>query len=316
MILVRHAKQFAHRRKRDPGGHGRGEVALAALHGRAEQLPGQCLELVVQAGQGGRRESALDDLAELRVDGAIWCTADRPGIPTGRPEKERRPPVETIYNDFDRPDAGLLVAFREVLNEYSPSCLVTDARRRVGAIGGLLPVLPHHKVTGPALTVNLDIDDLVDCMPVLARAQPGDIIVVACHGTTRTAMWGGLMSTLSMKAGITAGIVDGAIRDVDEIRELGFPVWYRGTVPRPSPTALHGRTEPVQVNVPVIVNGQVIEPGDILVADENGIAVVPVAVAKEVVEGTHRQIEKERLIREKINSGATVRDLLAEFGHL
>jgi 4-hydroxy-4-methyl-2-oxoglutarate aldolase len=224
--------------------------------------------------------------------------------------------VETVYNDLVRPSRYLVDAFVDVLKEYSPSCLVTDARRRVGAIGGLLPVRPEQKVAGPALTVNLSIDDLVDCMPVLSRAQPGDVIVVAAHGCTRTAMWGGLMSTLSQKAGIAAGIVDGAIRDVDEIRDLGFPVWYRGTVPRPSPTAVHGRTEPVQVNVPVVVGGQVIEPGDIVVADENGIAVVPTAIAEQVLEGTRHQIGKERVIREKINSGASVSQLLAEFGHL
>jgi regulator of RNase E activity RraA len=224
--------------------------------------------------------------------------------------------MDTIYNDLIRPSSDLVAQFRQVLAEYSPSCLVTDARRRVGAIGGLLPVIPSQRVAGPALTVNLSIDDLVDCMPVLARAEPGDVIVLACGGSTRTAMWGGLMSTLSLKAGVAAGVVDGAIRDVDEIRDLGFPVWYRSTVPRPSPTAVHDRTEPVQVNVPVVIDGQVINPGDILVADENGIAVVPSEQALAVLEQTKVQIGKEAAIREKIASGATVLDLLAEFGHL
>jgi 4-hydroxy-4-methyl-2-oxoglutarate aldolase len=224
--------------------------------------------------------------------------------------------VETRYNDLDRPPQELVDGFLTVLSEYSPSCLVTDARRRVGAIGGLLPVKPHHKVAGPALTVNLSIDDLVDCMPLLARARPGDVVVVACHETRRTAMWGGLMSTLSRKAGIAGAVVDGAIRDVDEIRDLDFPIWYRSTVPRPSPTAVHDRTEPVQVNVPVVIDGQVIEPGDIVVADENGIAVVPAASAADVLAGTRHQIGKEQLIREKINSGASLAELLAEFGHL
>lgn len=224
--------------------------------------------------------------------------------------------MHTIYRDLTRPHPDLVDAFRSVLAEYSPSCLVTDARQRVGAIGGLLPVRREHKVAGPALTVNLSVDCLVDCMPVLSRAQPGDVIVLACHGAMQTAMWGGLMSTLSAKAGIAAGIVDGAIRDVDEIRDLNFPVWYRGTVPRPSPTAVHGRTEPVQVNVPVVIGGQVIEPGDIVVADENGIAVVPSAQAEDVLAGTRLQMGKEKVIREKINSGASVLELLAEFGHL
>jgi 4-hydroxy-4-methyl-2-oxoglutarate aldolase len=224
--------------------------------------------------------------------------------------------VKTLYNDMPRPPRELVAGFREILAEYSPSCLVTDARARVGAIGGLLPVKPAQKIAGPALTVNLSIDDLVDSMPVLARAQPGDVIVLACHGATQTAMWGGLMSTLSLKAGVTAGIVDGAIRDVDEIRDLDFPVWYRSTVPRPSPTAVHNRTEPVQVNVPVVIDGQIIEPGDILVADENGIAVVPPAIGDEVLAQTRMQLSKERVIRDKISSGAGVAELLAEFGHL
>jgi 4-hydroxy-4-methyl-2-oxoglutarate aldolase len=224
--------------------------------------------------------------------------------------------MDTVYNELKRPPGELVDSFREVLKQYSPSCLVTDARRRVGAIGGLLPVKPGHKIAGPALTINLSIDDLVDCMPVLARSQPGDIVVVSCQGTWQTAMWGGLMSTLSLKAGIAGGIVDGAIRDVDEIRDLDFPVWYRGTVPRPSPTAVHNRTEPVQVNVPVVVRGQVINPGDILVADENGIAVVPPELGEEVLAGTRAQIEKEKVVRGKISSGATLAELLAEFGHL
>ncbi|WP_329619481.1 RraA family protein [Streptomyces sp. NBC_01255] len=224
--------------------------------------------------------------------------------------------METVRNELNRPPEKIVEGFRAVLAEYSPSCLVTDARRRVGAIGGLLPVKHHHKIAGPALTVNLSIDDLVDCMPVLARAQPGDVVVVACHGTTRTAMWGGLMSTLSRQIGLAAGIVDGAIRDVDEIRDLDFPVWYRSTVPRPSPTAVHDRTEPVQVNVPVVIDGQVINPGDIVVADENGIAVVPHGEAETVLAHTRMNIDRERVIREKISSGLSVAELIAEFGHL
>ncbi|MFE2557304.1 RraA family protein [Streptomyces sp. NPDC059352] len=224
--------------------------------------------------------------------------------------------METVRNELNRPPKEIVEGFRAVLAEYSPSCLVTDARRRVGAIGGLLPVKHHHKIAGPALTVNLSIDDLVDCMPVLTRAQPGDVVVVACHGTTRTAMWGGLMSTLSRQIGLAAGIVDGAIRDVDEIRDLDFPVWYRSTVPRPSPTAVHDRTEPVQVNVPVVIDGQVINPGDIVVADENGIAVVPQDGAETVLAHTRMNIDRERVIREKISSGLSVAELIAEFGHL
>lgn len=224
--------------------------------------------------------------------------------------------MQTVYNDLARPSAELVKGFQALLDEYSPSCLVTDAQRRMNAIGGLLPVVPSHRIAGPALTINLDVDDLVDCMPVLTRAEPGDIIVLACHGTPHTAMWGGLMSTLSLRAGIEGAVVDGPIRDVDEIRDLAFPIWYQGTIPRPSPSAGHHRIEPIQVNVPVVVRGQVINPGDILVADENGIAVVPSGSAEQVLQGAVARNAEEKAIRDRINSGTPLPELLAKFGHL
>jgi regulator of RNase E activity RraA len=224
--------------------------------------------------------------------------------------------VHTVRNEISRPPAEHLEGFQRVLEQYSPSCLVVDARARDGGIGGLIPVTDTHRIAGPALTVNLSIDDLVDCMPVLALAQPGDVVVLAARDTRTTAMWGALMSTLSQKAGVAGSIVDGAVRDVDEIRALGFPLWYRSTVPRASPSAVHGRTEPVQVNVPIVVGGEVINPGDIVVADVNGVAVVPAADAEAVLEATRAQIDKERIVREKIASGMSLPELLAEFGHL
>lgn len=79
---------------------------------------------------------------------------------------------------------------------------------------------------------------------------------------------------------------------------------------------MHDRTEPVQVNVPVVIDGQVINPGDIVVADENGIAVVPQGEAETVLAHTRMNIDRERVIREKISSGLSVAELIAEFGHL
>lgn len=222
----------------------------------------------------------------------------------------------TVYNELRRPRQNIVDGFCAILKEYSPSCLVADARQRRDVIGGLVPVRPEHRVAGPVLTVNMIPDDLVDCPTVLLRARPGDIVLLACHGQTESAMWGGLMSTLAAKVGIAATLVDGAVRDLDEIRDLGYPLWYRATVPRPSPTAVHGRTEPVQVNVPVVVGGQLIEPGDILVADENGVAVVPFAQAEEALAATRALIAKENAIRDRIAGGISLADLLAEFGHM
>ncbi|MFD9963300.1 RraA family protein [Amycolatopsis sp. NPDC058986] len=223
--------------------------------------------------------------------------------------------MRTVHNELVRPGAELVEAFREIARaEYSPSCLVADSRSKIGVIGGLKPVKREHKIAGPALTVHLAADELVDCLPVLATAKPGDVVVVACHRSPRMAMWGGLMSTLSQMAGIAGAMIDGLVRDVDEIRDLDFPVWYAGTLPRRCPGITHDGTEPLQTNVPVVVEGQLIEPGDIIVADENGLGVVSPTVAEAVLADTRELLDKERVIRDKINSGAGLHQLLAEFG--
>jgi regulator of RNase E activity RraA len=125
-----------------------------------------------------------------------------------------------------------------------------------------------------------------------------------------------MMSTICKQIGIAGALVDGAIRDVDEIRDLGFPVWSRGVVPRASPTSVHGRFEPVQVNCPVVVGGLMIAPGDIVVADESGISLVPKSRALEVVARAEAQARKEDEIRDKVKGGVTVADILASYGHV
>lgn len=218
--------------------------------------------------------------------------------------------------DIRRPSPTIVAGFRRILEEYSPSCLVADARQRRDVISGLMPVSRRDKIVGPVRTLQMTTDELADCPTVLLRASPGDIVLIACSGQTHTAMWGGLMSTLAQKVGIAGVIVDGAVRDVDEIRDLRFPVWHAGTVPRPSPTFVHGRTEPVHVDVPVVVRGLVINPGDLVVADENGIAVVPNAEAEQTLADTRALIDREAVIRRKIDTGMSVADLLAEIGHI
>ena len=201
----------------------------------------------------------------------------------------------------------------EVLREFSPSCLVADAHPSVGTIGGLRTVDARHRIAGPALTVDVRPDELVDVLPVLGIARPGDVVVLACHGATELAMWGGLMATLSRMAGIAGVVVDGAIRDVDELREMGWPAWYRQANPRRCPPV---DNPPVEVNVPVQIDSVVIRPGDIVVADENGVSIVPAQLATEVLEGVRRLLATEAKIRDKINSGMSLEQLLAEFGSL
>jgi 4-hydroxy-4-methyl-2-oxoglutarate aldolase len=224
--------------------------------------------------------------------------------------------MKTLFRDAVRPEPALMARFTALLRHYGPACLISDALGRENVLfGPYRPVAPA-KAAGPALTIQLDPDNLVDCMPVLRKVRAGDFIVVAAHGTMRTAMWGGMMSTLCKQIGVAGALIDAATRDVDEIRDLRFPVWARGVVPRASPTSVHGITEPVQVNVPVAVGGVCINPGDIVVADESGISVVPLAAADEVIVRAEAQAAKEDEVRHNVQGGMTVADILARYGHI
>jgi regulator of RNase E activity RraA len=224
--------------------------------------------------------------------------------------------MPTTDTTAPRQRADALSRVEEILTEYSPSCLVADANPGVGVVGDLQTVNREHRIAGRALTVEVPPDDLVDILPVFAQARRGDIVVVACHGVMSMAMWGGVMATMATMAGIRGAVVDGAVRDIDELRALDFPLWYRGANPRRCPPESAGGSVPLKSGLPVLVGGTTIRPGDIIVADENGLGVVPPELADEVVTNVHDLVARERAMRDRITAGLTLRELLGEFGHL
>lgn len=204
--------------------------------------------------------------------------------------------------------------FAAVLREFSPSCLVSDAHPSVGAAGGFRTVDPTHRIAGPALTVAVPPDGLVDVVAVLARARPGDVVVIDCAGATDLAMWGGLMTTLARMAGVAGVVVDGAIRDVDELRAADWPAWFRAAHPTRCPPAPAGTR--LHIGVPVRIGPVPVRAGDTVVADENGVAVVPAELTRDVLAAVRRLLDHEAVVRDKITAGMTLAELFAEFGHL
>src|SRR5215211_7036329 len=220
-----------------------------------------------------------------------------------------------VYNDFERhPD--LLERFDEVARCYSASCVFADVMYRTGVMSSAIkPVFPA-KVVGQAITVQLSRGDLVDPLKALEMGRPGDIIVVDAGGETETSVCGGLMGGLAKNRGIRGMIVDGAGRDVDELEEIGWPIWTRAVTPRGTHTMFSGRKEELSINVPISCGGVAVGPGDFVVADVIGVTVVPLARAEEVLELAREQAEREQKTREWVARGKTVEDLLAEFGRI
>lgn len=215
-----------------------------------------------------------------------------------------------------RPSEALLEGFRQLLRIYSPSCVVADSMERDGVMhSSIKPIFPCRFV-GPALTVKLFPGDLVDCLDALAVAQAGDVIVVSAGGETETSVWGGLMAGLCKQKGVTGAIVDGAIRDIDEIRDLQFPIFSRAVVPRSTHSPYSGRLEPIELNVPVSCGGVLVHPGDLVLADEIGVVVIPLEEAEGILRRAQQQAEKEEATRQWIRSGKTLAEILQAFGRL
>lgn len=143
-------------------------------------------------------------------------------------------------------------------------------------------------------------------------ARPDDVIIAAAGGTMRSGLWGELLSTAARRSGCVGVIVDGAVRDVARMRQMGFPVWARGTSLYDS----KDRNRVIDVDVPVEIDGVTFSPGDLVVADEDGIVVVPRRVEDEVVRRAWEKVHAENVVRDAIAGGMTARDVFKKYGVL
>lgn len=161
-------------------------------------------------------------------------------------------------------------------------------------------------MAGPALTVRCYPGDNLMCHYALQMAQPGDILVVDGSGYTEGALWGGLLSLSARQRKLGGTVVDGAARDCDDIRQLGYPVYARSLTPRGVFKTMKG-----EINVAINCGGVAVQPGDLIVGDENGIVVVPRSQAVKVVEDAIKVIEKENGIAAEIEKGKTIYEILS-----
>ena len=153
---------------------------------------------------------------------------------------------------------------------------------------GIRPLWPEMpRVAGPAYTVRCSPGQNLMLHAAIYRAPSGSVIVVEA-GDTDYAVAGGNVCAVAQKHGVVALIVDGVIRDMEEIRANRFPVFARGVIPIPG-----DKSELGALNVPVKCGGVQVAPGDIIVADEEGIVVVPAARADEVLKAAQKRAAKE-----------------------
>ncbi len=144
------------------------------------------------------------------------------------------------------------------------------------------------------------------------ECRPGDVLIAAAGGSMRSGIWGELLSTAASNRGCAGAIIDGAARDVVRMRQMGFTVFARGTCPYDS---LH-RQRVIDRDVPVEIAGVRFGPGDLVIADEDGVAVVPQAVEAAVVRRAWDKAHAENVVREAIKAGLGATDAFRKYGVL
>ena len=156
-----------------------------------------------------------------------------------------------------------------------PSSILADVAGRRGALNGrIAPLAPSMRFSGPAITVEVRPGDNLMIHAAMAIAKPGDVIVVDGRGDLTSALMGEIMSQQCVALGVAGVVIDGAVRDCEAIRELGFPMYAAGLNPN-GPT----KFVPGRLNHPISVGGVTVNPGDLLVGDADGVTVVERAKA-------------------------------------
>lgn len=155
------------------------------------------------------------------------------------------------------------------------------------------------RVVGTAVTLAIPAADSVLLHHALGLLRPGDVLVIDRLGDDKYACWGGAVTVAAKAAGAVAGIIDGPCTDIAEIEASGFPVWARGL----SPVTTRQYDTGGALNVPVSCGGAVVMPGDLILADDSGVLVVPVAEAREIGEEALRRQARGRENERKIAAG-------------
>jgi 4-hydroxy-4-methyl-2-oxoglutarate aldolase len=189
---------------------------------------------------------------------------------------------------------------------------VYEAQGAKGALDhGIKPIDPSVRLAGPAYTVDCRPADNLMLHYAVQKAKPGDVLVVDAKGFMEAGPWGDVLTIQAMKVGIAGLVINGCVRDASLIIALGFPVFCRGLSIKGT-----GKNQPGKVGVPVLIGDVLINPGDIIVGDRDGIAVVPQAEAGNAIAMSLAREAKEEQQRKAIQAGASTIDLLDLAGTL
>jgi regulator of RNase E activity RraA len=215
-----------------------------------------------------------------------------------------------------------LKLFRQI-EEHLYTAVISDALDELGYRDQALrefirPLTPNDRFAGWARTFSyVDIFHIPSepyAMEIEAvdSILPGEVVIVSTAGSLQNAPWGELLSTAAKARGARGAVIDGLVRDVRKIEAVGFPVFARGIKPVDS----KGRGTIIDYNVPIECGGARVAPGDLIVADYDGVIAVPAEVLPNVIQLATEKVDKENGSRAELMSGAYLRDVFAKYGVL
>jgi 4-hydroxy-4-methyl-2-oxoglutarate aldolase len=213
------------------------------------------------------------------------------------------------------------MAHDELVNRLSKldTCAASDALDRLGLRGatiGVRPVWLCPRIVGRAVTCKIKPAGLEKSKqhlgtPAIDAAQAGDIIVVDNGGRKDVSAWGGLLSLASKLKGLSGVVIDGACRDVDESRDVGFPVYARAVVP----VTARGRIVQDSTNEEIEFGGVQVHAGDLVIGDGSGVVIIPASRAAEVVAEAEKIAGHEAKMAEAIRGGRSVVEVMETLGY-
>ena len=210
------------------------------------------------------------------------------------------PPLLTVRRGFARPEAAEIEALRDAMTGW-----VGDAMGGRGAMDPAIKpiVAAAARIVGTAVTCRCGPDDNLAAFGAIAIARPGDVIVCAAEGFTGSGMAGDLMMGMARNAGCAGFVTDGMVRDLAGLEAVGLPVFARGLTP-----ASCVRNGPGTVGLPVLVGGVVVDSGDVIVADRDGVVVVPRASLPATIERIAQVKRAEAALEAEVKDGLVVMD--------
>src|SRR5215510_9062903 len=216
-----------------------------------------------------------------------------------------------IIRNIDRPPANVTSQLGEL-----GVATVHEAQGRAGLMRPYMrPLYASARLAGPAITVSCHPGDNLMIHAAIEVCRPGDVLVVAPTSESTDGMFGELLAVSCRAHGVAGLVIDAGVRDVADLTTMEFPVWSKAISAQGTVKATAG-----SVNVPVVCAGATIQPGDVIVADVDGVVVVPRSTAAEVARLSNERIAKEEKARDRLRKGELgldfygLRARLAELG--